>query len=83
MANCDVAGKLIELRFVEDVGDEADSGDRLEDVVVDGNDSGAFLAAVLESVESEVAETRRFWVAVDSHNSALFARLVVVVIENQ
>ena len=36
--------------LVEDFGDEAHAGDGLEDVVVDGDDSGAFLAAVLEGM---------------------------------
>lgn len=53
----------------------------MENVVVDGDDAGAFLATVLERVEGEVAETRGFWVAVDAHNAALFAGLVVVVVE--
>jgi len=51
----------------------------VEDVVVDGDDAGAFLAAVLEGVEGEGAETGGFWVAVDAHNAALFARLFVII----
>ena len=47
MADGERAGELVELGLVEDVGDEADAGDGLEDVVVDGYYSGAFLAAVL------------------------------------
>jgi len=79
MADCEAAGELVELGLVEDVGDEADAGDGLEDVVVDGYDSGAFLAAVLERMEGEVAETGGLGVAVDADDAALLARLLVVV----
>jgi len=54
MADCEAAGELIELGQVEDVGVEADAGDGLEDVVVDGYDSNAFLVAVLERMEVQV-----------------------------
>lgn len=50
VADGEVAGELVEFGFVEDVGDKSDAGDGLENVVVDGYDSGAFLAAVLERV---------------------------------
>lgn len=80
MANSRIAGELIEFGLIEDFGDEADAGDGLEDVIVDGDDSGAFLAAVLEGMESQIAEARGFRVAVDSDHAALLAGLFVVVI---
>ena len=64
--------------MVEDFGDEANAGDGLEDVVVDGDDSGAFLAAMLERVEGKVAEARGLRVAVYADHAALLARLLVV-----
>ena len=48
VADGGVAGELVEFGLVEDVGDEAYAGDGVENVVVNGDDSGAFLAAVLE-----------------------------------
>ena len=71
------AGELAQLRLGEDFGDEADAGNGVEEVSGDGDDSGSLLAAVLERVEGEVAETRRLRVAVDSDDAALFAGLVV------
>lgn len=50
---------------------------------MDGDDAGAFLAAVLESVEGEVAETGGVGVAVDANNAALFAGFLVVVGEDE
>lgn len=78
MADGEAAGELVKLGLVEDVGDEADAGDGLEDVVVNGYDSGAFLAAVLERVEGEVAETGGLGVAVDAYDAALLARFLIV-----
>ena len=43
-----VVMKLVEFWLVEDFRDEAHAGDGLEDVVVDGDNFGTFLAAVLE-----------------------------------
>jgi hypothetical protein len=37
---------------------------------------------VLKSVESDITETRSFWIAVDTNNAAFFTRLFVVVIIN-
>ena len=71
---------LRELRLVEDVRNEANSVDGVEEVFMGGDDAGAFLAAVLEGVEGEGAETGGFWVAVDAHNAALFAGLFVIII---
>lgn len=51
VADGGVAGELVEFGLVEDVGDEAYAGDGVENVVVNGDDSGAFFAAVLEGVE--------------------------------
>ena len=81
VANGRGAGEAGELGLVEDVGDEADAGDGLEVVVVDGYDAGTFLAAVLEGVEGQGAETGGFRVAVDAHHAALFTGLLVFVVE--
>lgn len=78
MADCEAARELVELGLVEDVRDEANAGYGLEDVVVNGYNSGAFLAAVLERMESEVAETGGLRVAIDADDAALLARLVVI-----
>lgn len=51
MTNRRIARQLIEFGLVEDFRDEADAGNGLENVFVDGDDSGAFLATVLESVK--------------------------------
>lgn len=48
MADGEVVMKLVEFWLVEDFRDEAHAGDGLEDVVVDGDNFGTFLAAVLE-----------------------------------
>jgi len=79
VADGEAAGELVQLGLVEDVGDEAHAGDGLEDVVVNGYDSGAFLAAVLERVEGEVAEAGGLRVAVDADDAALLARLLVII----
>lgn len=50
---------------------------------MDGYDSGAFLAAVLERVECQVAEAGGFRVTVDSHDAALLAWLFVIIIEGE
>ena len=81
MANGGSSGQAVEVGLVEDVGDKANAGYGLKLVVVDGDDSGAFLATVLEGVEGKVAEARGLWVAVDAHNAALFARLFVIVVK--
>ncbi|MED6194076.1 hypothetical protein PIB30_025151 [Stylosanthes scabra] len=56
MTDGEGAGELVELGLVEHVGDEAGTGDGLKDLIVDGYDPDAILAAVLEGVECEVAE---------------------------
>lgn len=73
------AGEPGEFGLINDVGDETDAGDGAEDAVVDSDDSGALLAAVLESVEGEVAETGGVGVAVDANDAALFTGLFVIV----
>ena len=78
VADGEAAGELVQLRLVEHVGNETNAGDGLEDVVVNRNDSGAFLAAVLKRVEGEVAKARGLRVAVYAHHAALLARLLVV-----
>lgn len=72
---------MTEFCVVENFGNEANAGNGLKDfVMVDGNDTSTFLTTVLKCMESEVAETRGFWIAVDTNNATFFTRLFVVVI---
>lgn len=50
---------------------------------MDGDDSGAFLAAVLEGVEGQVGEAGGLGVAVDADDAALLAGLIVMVIKGE
>lgn len=45
---------------------------------MDGDDASAFLAAVLEGMEGEVAEAGGFWIAVDANYATFFTGLVGV-----
>lgn len=84
VADGGVAGELVELGLGEDVGDEADAGDGVEDfVAVDGDDPGAFLAAVLEGVQGQVGEAGCLGVAEDTHHATLLPRLFVVIVEER
>ena len=58
MADSQISKQLVELGMVKDFGEEPDDGDGLKNVVLHCNDSGPFLATVLESVESQVTEAR-------------------------
>ena len=66
--------------MVENFGDQAHASDGwLEDIVVDGYDSGAFLAAMLERMQGKVAEPRGLRVTVYANHAAFLARLIIVV----
>jgi hypothetical protein len=73
---------LTEFGVVENFGNQTNAGNGLKDVIVDGYNTSTFLTTVLKSVESDITETRSFWIAVDTNNAAFFTRLFVVVIIN-
>jgi hypothetical protein len=73
---------LTEFGVVENIGNETNAGNGLKDAIVDGYNTSTFLSTVLKSVESEITETRSFWIAVDTDNAAFFTRLFVVIIIN-
>jgi len=74
---------LTEFCVVENFGNEANAGNGLKDFfIVDGNDTSTFLTTVLKCMESEVTETRGFWIAVDTNNAAFFTRLFVIIISS-
>ncbi|CAL1352484.1 unnamed protein product [Linum trigynum] len=77
MADGQIAGQLIDFGLVKHIGDQPNTSNRLKNLVLYRYDAGAFLAAMLEGVEAQVAEPGGFWVAVDAHHAALLAGLVV------
>lgn len=80
MSDGHFTGKLVEFGFIEDLGNQPDTRDMLKNVVVDRNDARPFLATVLESMKSQIAEAGGLGVAVDSHNATLFPGTVVAVV---
>jgi hypothetical protein len=73
---------LIELGLIKDLRDQPHTSNGLKDVVLHTDNPSPFLAAMLQRVEGQIAESRGFRVAVDADNAALLPRLFVVIVVN-
>ena len=69
-------GSVCERRLVEGVGDLAHRARDAQLLAVGGGDAGALLSAMLERVEAEVGEIRRFGVTEDAEDTALVFEFV-------
>ena len=63
----------------EVVADEAHAALGMELLAVEGDDAAGFLAAMLERVQAERGDGRRFWVAKNTEDPAFLAESVVAV----
>ncbi|WOL03560.1 hypothetical protein Cni_G12280 [Canna indica] len=71
------ADESLELGSIrEDLGDEAEAGARVQVGAIRGDDAGAFLPTVLQSVQTQVAQFRGLRVADYAEDAALLSRLV-------
>ena len=79
MTDRHVAGQRFDIVLVEHLGHQAFALDAMEDTVVDAHDAAAFLAAVLQRVESVVGERSRIFNAENTEHAALFVDRSVLI----
>ena len=64
--------------FIEVVADEADAALGVELLAVETDDTGCFLAPVLEGVQAESGQGRGIGVIEDAKNAAFFMQLIAI-----
>ena len=81
VADRHVPGKLFELRFAENLVDQAGRLVREDVHAVAGTDAGALLAAVLQRIETQIGEVRGLGVAEDGKDAAFVVEAVAAAVE--
>src|SRR5256885_4387658 len=79
VADGGAAGKCVQNIGSENFFDFAHGAVGVEFVAVAGDNAGGFLAAMLESVETEIDELRRFGMAEDSDDAAVVVEAVILI----
>src|SRR5713101_6032074 len=79
VADGEAARELCEHAWLENFFDFAHRAMDVQLFAVAGNDAGGFLAAMLQGVETEIGEVRRFRMAEDAEDTTL---VVEVIVEN-
>jgi hypothetical protein len=72
-----VSGQFFENFFLKDIRDEPHAFVIVKMSVVERADTGAFLAAVLEGMKTEISDFSGFRMTIDAKDPALVVRLIV------
>lgn len=81
MADCHMAGKILQGTFTEYFGYQAHGLVDIDPLPVAGNNAGTFLPAVLQGIEAEVGEFCRILMAEDATDAAFMLRFAGMIYE--
>src|SRR3954468_16228705 len=76
MANCESSAQFCELLLGENVGNQAHGFVNVQGHAIRGHDSGRFLSAMLQGMQTEVGEGFGLRMGVDCYYATLIAKFV-------